>query len=63
MNQVYENKLKQAFIDIKEAMSELEDIASAPHASLYDLRETKLKFNKAIILIQNACEDAKLIKY
>jgi len=63
MNKIYEDKLKEAFVNIKEAMSELEDIASAPHASMYDLRESKLKFNKAIILIQNACEDAKLITY
>lgn len=63
MSNVYKDKLKNAFVDIKEAMSELEDIASAPHASMYNLRESKLKFNKAIILIQNACEDAKLIIY
>jgi hypothetical protein len=63
MVNTYENKLKQAFVDIKEAMAELEDIASAPHASMYNLRESKLKFNKSIILIQNACEDAKLISY
>lgn len=63
-NEVYQLRLKEAFVTLKEAVADIEDIAMEQHPVDMDkLRKSKLKFNKAIIMIQNACEDAKLIEY